>query len=304
MKTVSRTLCFLTFLFDLLLSLIVCLILGYGVWIFLPLIHVWNKTIVITTFIVSISFVLMISLASLIGCVGVCRKNAGILFASASFNTFVLLLLLNFIVFACFSREMIEEKVKTDMFQSLKEYNKSCTNGYSSPGWHALQLEYECCGVLEYQDWLNNSKEEIPYSCALKEVRTKQPISFLTEIRKNLLPEKINTIGCLTRLKQNIKKGKINMFLFGGLLEVLVILAIVLTCYLGKKVRDIDMYDPQLATEDFELTKILRKSQNRRHSRMGTLKGSRLDLLRGNDNPYPTLTHSIHDERLINFAKL
>ena len=315
MKNISAILCWVTFLCDLLLSIVVCLLLGYGVWVFIPLVHVLDEIFVITTFLVLISFALMISLASLIGCIGVARKNSGILFGSASFNTFVLLLLFNFIISICFSHLTIEDKLKADMQDSLESYNKNCSNGYSSPGWDTLQNEYECCGVENYTDWLNRTEESTPpYSCALKEARYKQSITFLADLRKSVLPNNIFKIGCFSSIKQSIYNNKFKLFLIAGLFELLTIFAITLTCYLGKKIRDIDMYyDPLLGHEDYELTKIVRNHQNQngrnkngtlKSSKYGTSKSSKFDRIRIKEDPNQNLAKIIQDDRLINFTVL
>ena len=304
MKTISKVLCCVTFICNSFLSLVACLLVGYGVWLLVPIIHVWSENFIITTFIILLSFGIMISLASMSACLGVCKTNCGILFASASFNTFNLTLILNFIIGLCFFRHDIEEKVQSDMFQSLADYNRSLTNGYSSPGWDMLQSAYGCCGVVEYQDWLNKSEKFVPYPCSMEAKRDKQPINFLEEIRKTELPNFINTVGCFKTFQRNAEENSMLIILGCGIFELVIILSIVLTCYLGKKIRDNDMYEPQLANEDFELTNIVRKSHQKGRNPNGTLKGARIDVLRGIDNPYPSLTHSIHDERLINYTKL
>ena len=128
-KDVRLTLCCITFLCDLLLALAISVLLGYGICLLIPWIRVLNDVFLATTFIVGTSFSLMISLASLAGCIGAVKKNCGILFGSAAFNTFVLLLLFNFILCICFTRHSIEAKVKADMQTSLDGYNKNFTNG-------------------------------------------------------------------------------------------------------------------------------------------------------------------------------
>ena len=310
MKTVSGLLCWVTFLFDLLLPVTVFLLLGYGIWLFIPFIHVLDTTVVVTTFIVVISFGVMISLASLVGCLGTLKKNCGILFSSASFNIFVVLMLLNFIIGVCFSRQPLEGMMKTNMYTSLTEYNGSCSNGYSTLGWDRLQSEYECCGVIDYTDWFKSTHVAIPYSCSLKDVRKDKPMDFLKTLRRNVLPKYVNKNGCYTVIQRKIDEHKMELGLVGLVFEFLIIVAITLTCYLGKKLRDIDEYIPQFATEDFQLTNIVRRNANR-VSQTGSIKGSRIDRIRTNLDPQLRFNKgstsnlgSIHDERLINYTKL
>ena len=251
----------------------------------------------------------MASVASLVGCIGVIRRNCGILFGSAAFNTFVLLLLFNFIICVCFSHHSIEAKIKEDMKRSLENYNKNISNGYSSPGWDTLQNEYECCGIDHYTDWLNRTDEVTPpYSCALKKLRKNQPIDFLSHLRKNIIPKYIHNLGCLSTIKQNIENHKLKLLLTAGCFELLIIFAITITCYLGKKIRDFDFYyDPLSGHEDYELTRIVRKHQNqkRRYS-AGTLKGSRLDRIRVKEDPNQNIEKiaSIIQNRPINHTVL
>ena len=315
-KGVSLILCWTTFLCDLILSIGVCVFLGYGVFLFIPLIHVLDDLFVSTTFIVGISFTLMISLASMVGCIGVVKKNCGILLGSAAFNTFTLLLIFNFIICVCFTHHSIEEKIKVDMFSSLERFNKNCTNGYSSPGWDTFQREYECCGVNHFSDW-NNRTEIVtpPYSCATKEARKFKPIDFLNGLRKSAISNNVYNLGCFLAIKQNIENHKFKAYLITGIFELLIILAITFTCYLGKKIRDFDMcHDPLSGNEDYELTKIVRKHHLKNQGfKTGSLRSTRSDRIRfkedlnqnfDNKKQDRHFTKAMQNERIINYTKL
>ena len=315
-KGVSLTLCCITFLCDLLLALAVSVMLGYGICLLVPWIHVLNDVFLATTFIVGTSFSLMISLASLVGCIGAVKKNCGILFGSAAFNIFVLLLLFNFILCICFARYSIEAKIKTDMQTSLDGYDKNCTNGYSSTGWDTLQRAIGCCGIDNFTDWESRTNESVPpYSCALEEKRTKQSIDFLNHLRKSEIINYVYNTGCLLAVKQNIEIHKPKLILIAGIFELLIILSITVTCYLGKKIRDLDLnHDPMSGHEDYELTRIVRRHQHLNGiNKTGSLRSTRSDRIRFMEDINENFTNkgqernfakAMRDERIINYTKL
>ena len=313
---VSVTLRCITFICDLLLALAVSLLLGYGICLLIPWIYVLNDVFVATTFIVGTSFSLMISLASIIGCVGAVKKNCGILFGSAAFNTFVLFLLFNFTLCICFTRHSIEDKIKKDMQTSFDGYNRNCTNGYSSPGWDTLQRAIGCCGIDNFTDWESRTGESVPpYSCALEEKRTNQSIDFLTHLRKSEIINYVYNTGCLLAVKQNIEIHKSKLILIAGLFELLIILSITVTCYLGKKVRDLDInHDPMAGHEDYELSRIVRNYNHLNGiNKNGSLRSTRSDRIRFMEDSNQNFTNkgqernfakAMRDERIINYTKL
>ena len=296
MKQVSGLLCGIAFLFNFLLHSAVCLLLGYSLWLFIQVMHVLGTNVVAISFTVIITFCVNISLASLLGCWGAWKKNCRLLFASASFNTFMFLMILNFILGFCFSPETIENAIKKDMHNTLRNYHKNDTNGYSTPGWDKFQTELECCGVVGYKDWFNSTEGAVPYSCARRNVSNQMPMNVLLDLRQSALPKYIYTNGCFNAIKRKIEDSKTQSAIAGVSFESLITLSIILTFYLAKKVRD---------TKDRNLASIMRSSLKHGNPKYNRLQStaSTKSHSRRSDSFYPDLSN-MNDEGLINQTRL
>lgn len=229
---------FFTILFNFILSISVCGLLGCGVWLLFPFVYVLSMPVVITLIVVPATLAILFSFSSLLGWCGSHKRKRKLLFVSASFNTFTLFMFLNLFVGISIFRQSIGQIIQDDLYKSLNDAS-------TKDNWDRLQIAYGCCGVLNSTDWNTNANNDTD-SC------------------------NGGSTGCYSRLEQFFA-DEVWTAMGIGSLEFLVLLAIVVTYDLGKRVKVLGGDGARRASDIYDLTNLLERSRANPPSAAGSM---------------------------------
>ena len=129
--------------------------------------------------------------------------------------------------------------IQEHMTKSIQEYNTNSAteNSRITKMWDTMQQNYECCGVVHPRDWERVLPKSVPDSCC------KEKTDGCGEnARKSPDNEDIFAKGCYVKLKED----SVLLGTVGGVLLGIQLLAIIVSCCMAFRRRDI--------ADDYELT--------------------------------------------------
>jgi len=111
----------------------------------------------------------------------------------------------------------------------LHKYNTSTVDKYTRL-WDDIQLEFHCCGVHDYNDWIDVTKD-LPMSCC-----GPQP-GMLGNISCNKNTTTLYKIGCVEGFGKYIEQNAVTIGSVGLGLAFVQFLGIIFSCHLSRQIK-------------------------------------------------------------------
>lgn len=191
------------------------------------------------------SIVLMVAggiiiLVTFFGCCGVCTENHCMLYIFGTLLSLILLMEIGAAVAALVLKDEADKAITTAMNNNLKDYSNDQP---TKDAWGQIQRNLKCCGITNFHDWKNVTNvgpSDVPDSCCVTEVDGCGK-GVLSDEDGGAV-ERINTIGCLSTVREMISS---NVILVGGIAAAVVILqlvGIIVVCCLANRMREQKQY--------------------------------------------------------------
>jgi len=259
---------YLLFVFNFIFWCAGAVLLGIGIWFLVDssALRVFNINSVSTTDglirAAAIAIVVVGGLMFIVGgfgCFGACTENATLLIIFAT----ILFILLAGQVAAGVLAGVYREQLMTKLQDTM---NKTVQNEYGrkadvTAAWDLVQIEWQCCGVLELSEWSSsywyqqiaqNISQSVPGSCCIMNGTglNRSPInSTACNLAANLdlwLPinraDYLNTKGCYNSLIDWVKQRLAIIIGVAIGLVLIQIVGIILACCLGHSIRNKNVY--------------------------------------------------------------
>jgi len=254
------------FVFNFIFFLSGAAVLGIGIWLkvdpninqYLEVIRVdqgdpiWNAATIILITVGAFVFVV-----GFLGCCGACKESSCMLCLYAGL---LIVVFLGEIVAGILAAVFRNDLVRTLENSLADQAKKDVTNVYVSPdpltaAWHAMQIDFKCCGGLSYSDFWENpnfdrSINPVPLSCCVlkddgRDPQDPQPenqsLCFRDARLENVnASDYLHTKNCVTGFGDWFSAQAVILIGVGIGIAVLQILGIIFACCVRKEIVDGD----------------------------------------------------------------
>ena len=245
MACLSTTLKYIVLLFNLLFFFLGCAIIGCGIYMQVKMAAYFDLLgdITINSATIFIIIGVIITIISFFGCCGAIMENPCMMYTFATLVTLMLLIEVGLTVVILIYKDDVKNGVIEQMRSGLEKYNTTESRGVTIT-WDAMQETYECCGIVNAQDWKERFSASVPDSCCKIRVEG---------CGKNALNERDNTniygTGCFTKFSNRLETNLGITGAVGGILGGVQLIAILVTCCMGRRManrryEDYDHHSP------------------------------------------------------------
>jgi len=168
----------------------------------------------------------IIFIVAFFGCCGAIKENYCMVL------TFSVLMITIFILelSAGISGYVLRNEAAVMLRSNLKRTMADYTNyTYISTLWDEVQRDFQCCGLDEPKDWMDQPTKGIPVSCCKIESGTIDSINCTVT---NAFQQ-----GCLNKLSVYVKEHAVSLGAAGVTLALFQLVGVFLTCYVAKKIK-------------------------------------------------------------------
>ena len=125
------------------------------------------------------------------------------------------------------------------MRNGLNNYNTTNAHGGITLTWDTMQQNYHCCGIKKAEDWGTAAGFSRKFPGAVPDSCCKIQIAECgKDALKNLDERKIYTTGCFEKFATDVESNVGIAGAVGGVLGAVQLIAILVTCCLGKKMAN------------------------------------------------------------------
>jgi len=245
MACLSTTLKYIVLLFNLLFFFLGCAIIGCGIYMQVKMAAYFDLLgdITINSATIFIIIGVIITIISFFGCCGAIMENPCMMYTFATLVTLMLLIEVGLTVVILIYKDDVKNGVIEQMRSGLEKYNTTESRGVTIT-WDAMQETYECCGIVNAQDWRERFSTSVPDSCCKLRVEG---------CGKNALNEPDNKniygTGCFTKFSNRLETNLGITGAVGGILGGVQLIAILVTCCMGRRManrryEDYDHHSP------------------------------------------------------------
>jgi len=181
----------------------------------------------------------IVAIISFFGCCGAIMENACMMYTFATLVALMLLIEVGTTIVVLIYKNETKEQIVTQMRNGLDNYNTTNTHGGVTLTWDTMQQNYHCCGIKEPEDWgtaagfSRRFPDSVPDSCCKIQI---------AECGKNALinfdERKIYKTGCFEKFATDVESNVGIAGAVGGVLGAVQLIAILVTCCLGKKMAN------------------------------------------------------------------
>lgn len=241
MACFSTTLKYIVLLFNLLFFFLGCAIIGCGIYMQVKMAAYFDLLgdITINSATIFIIIGVIITIISFFGCCGAIMENPCMMYTFATLVTLMLLIEVGLTVVILIYKDDVKNGVIDQMKSGLVNYNETDKHGVTIT-WDAMQETYECCGIENYHDWKERFSDDVPSSCCKAEFRTPTCGKDVLDDPDN---KKIFETGCFTKFATRLETNLGITGAVGGILGGIQLIAILITCCMGRRMARRNRYD-------------------------------------------------------------
>jgi len=170
------------------------------------------------------------------GCCGACTENSCMMFTFATLLAIVVIAEVGAAIAVYVFRADAHNIISSKMNEGLTNYNKGEEYKGVTDTWNAVQSDFVCCGVKDYNDWKNTTFGEsvngVPDACCKTAVKKCGEEVFTTKGADD-----INQEGCFKKLEEFVVD---NVAIIGGVgigIAILQIIGVLISCMLAGSMR-------------------------------------------------------------------
>jgi len=171
------------------------------------------------------------------GCCGAIKENHCMTLTFSVLLGIIFLMEIGAGIAAYKLKAQVKDLLYDNMEAGMRNYNESGYEGVTHT-WDIIQLELNCCGTQEYQDWTNvtfSNQHDVPDSCCLSDIAG-CGIGVL-DLSDTEAAMKIRTEGCLDIFSTKIQD---NIGVVGGVgigIGFLQMIGMLFACYLANTIK-------------------------------------------------------------------